>query len=74
MGDLVNLRRFRKARDRVERAEGAARNRAAFGRTRDERNASAGEVTRADAKLDAHRRDAPVHAAGDDAPGDGPAG
>lgn len=59
MGDLVNLRRFRKARDRTGRAEDAARNRVAFGRTRDERDAAAADVARADARLDGHRRDAP---------------
>lgn len=59
MGDLVNLRRFRKARDRAERAGEAERNRAASGRTRAEREASAGEAARAEAKLDAHRREAP---------------
>jgi hypothetical protein len=59
VGDLVNLRRFRKTRDRAERAEDADRNRAAFGRTRDEREASADEARRAKAKLDGHRRDVP---------------
>ena len=59
MGDLVNLRRFRKTRDRAEKADEAARNRAAFGRTRDEREASADATRRAEAKLEAHRRDVP---------------
>ena len=63
MGDVVNLRRFRKGRDRAGQAEAAAHNRAAFGRTREERDASADEAQRAAAKLDAHRRDPP---------GDGP--
>ncbi len=58
MGDVVNLRRFRKSRERAGRAEDAARSRAAFGRTREERDASAGEARRAEARLDAHRREA----------------
>ena len=58
MGDVVNLRRFRKARERAGRAEDAARNRAASGRTRAERDASADAAKRAAAALDAHRLDA----------------
>lgn len=59
MGNVVNLRRVRKARDRAEKAEDAARNRAQFGRTVSERDASADEVLRRDRLLDRHRLDSP---------------
>lgn len=59
MGDLVNLRRFRKARDRAAEAEGAASNRAAFGRARGERDTSEDERRRRDAELDRHRLEPP---------------
>ena len=59
MGEIVNLRRIRRARDRAVRAEDAARNRAAFGRAREERSASDEERRRQGATLDAHRRDVP---------------
>jgi hypothetical protein len=72
VGDLVNLRRFRKGRDRAGRAEDAARNRASFGRTREERDASADEAARAAARLDGHRRDAPPDDTGCGAPQGGP--
>ncbi len=64
MGDVVNLRRIRKTRDRAGRAEDAARNRAAFGRTREERDASADAATRAAARLDGHHRGGDRHAEG----------
>ena len=66
MGDIVNLRRLRKTRDRAGRAEDAARNRAAFGRTREEREASADAAIRAAAKLDGHHRGDGRHAEGRD--------
>ncbi len=72
MGDVVNLRRFRKARDRAEKAEGAARNRAAFGRTASEREAAAEERARRLQALDGHRLD-PARPGGEGAD-DGPAG
>ena len=59
MGDLVNLRRFRKARDRAAAAEEAARHRAAFGRAGVERDASEDERRRRDAELDRHRLEPP---------------
>ena len=65
MGELVNLRRARKLRDRAAKAEEAGRNRAAFGRTAAERDSSAAESARHEAALDRHRRDAPPDAPGD---------
>ena len=40
MGDVVNLNRYRKARERNEADSKAAANRAAFGRPKDEKQAS----------------------------------
>jgi len=40
MGDIVNLSRFRKARERKEAETKAAANRAAFGRPKDEKQAT----------------------------------
>ncbi|HEY5607854.1 MAG TPA: DUF4169 family protein [Alphaproteobacteria bacterium] len=40
MGDIVNLSRFRKARERKEAETKAASNRAAFGRPKDEKQAT----------------------------------
>lgn len=65
MGELVNLRRARKMRDRALKAEAADRNRAAFGRTAAEREGSAAEAARREAALDRHRRDPPPDVPGD---------
>lgn len=59
MGDVVNLRRFRKTRDRADKAVEAAHNRASFGRAAAERDAAAAERLRGDAALDRHRIDPP---------------
>ena len=40
MGDVVNLNRFRKSRERKDADSKAASNRVAFGRTKDEKQAS----------------------------------
>ncbi len=63
MGDVVNLRRFRKARDRADKAVEAASRRASFGRAAAERDTTAAERLRGEAALDRHRIDLP-----DDAP------
>jgi hypothetical protein len=55
MGDIINLRRARKAKTKVERDREAEANRAMHGRTRVERNQSGAEKRRADRKLDGHR-------------------
>ena len=65
MGEVVNLRRARKLRDRALKAEEAGRNRAAFGRTAAERDGSAAAAARHEAALDRHRRDAPPDAPAD---------
>ena len=60
MGELVNLRLARKARDRAAASEAAARNRASFGRSKAERKASTDDSERRDAALDAHRLQPPT--------------
>ncbi|MEH3157545.1 MAG: DUF4169 family protein [Sphingomonas taxi] len=52
MGEVVNLRLVRKARDRAEAAKVADANRAKFGRTKAEREAEAQAGARAERTLD----------------------
>ena len=56
-GDVVNLRRVRKARDKAANAASAAQNRVVFGRTKAERAATVAEAARVSAVLDAHKRE-----------------
>ena len=55
MGDLVNLRRVRKAKARADREAQAAARRAAHGRSAADRAASAAEVEKGQRFVDAHR-------------------
>lgn len=55
MGEIVNLRRARKARDRASAEAQAAQNRIAFGRTKAERKLSDAEKTLAERRLEGHR-------------------
>lgn len=57
MGDVVNLRRARKAKARVDAATTAAANRVAFGRTKAEREAAAAEEARRHKALDGAKRE-----------------
>ncbi|TPG56429.1 DUF4169 family protein [Sphingomonas glacialis] len=59
MGEVVNLRRARKARARDTAETTAAANRAAFGRSKCERATMAADVTRLDRDLDGARLDRP---------------
>jgi hypothetical protein len=52
MGDIVNLRDFRKARARAEAEARAAENRARFGRSKGERVQQANEEKRVRRELD----------------------
>ena len=61
MGDLVNLRRVRKGRERDERARQAEENRARFGRTAAEREGGAAAEAKAARHLDGHRLRSPGH-------------
>ena len=57
MGDVVNLKRFRKRSEREQAAKDAEANRARFGRSKSERAADARRARRADELLDQHRID-----------------
>ncbi|KTT70117.1 DUF4169 family protein [Sphingomonas endophytica] len=52
MGDVVSLKRARKAKARTDHEAQAAANRVAFGRTKAEKAADAREQTRREATLD----------------------
>lgn len=67
-GDIVNLRRARKAKARAESANEAAVNRARFGRSRLERVQAESAAVSANRHLDGHRlTDGAAHAtAGND--------
>lgn len=56
MADVVNLRTARKAKARDEAATTAAANRAAFGRTKAEKQRNAAEIARVAARLDGAKR------------------
>ena len=55
MAEIVNLRRFRKAKARSEGSAVADANRVRHGRTAAERRAEDGEAARRKAALDGHR-------------------
>ena len=55
--DIVNLRRFRKAKARAKHDREAAENRVAFGRTKQEEQNAKAEESLATATLDRHRRE-----------------
>lgn len=55
MGDVVNLRRARKARDRASAEAQAEQNRIAFGRTKAERKLTEAEKALAERRLEGHR-------------------
>ena len=57
MGDIVNLKRFKKRNEREASAKHAEVNRARFGRTKAERALDEARATRANDLLDAHRID-----------------
>ena len=57
MGDVVNLKRFKKRAARDHSAKQADANRARFGRTKTERTLDAQRATRASDVLDQHRID-----------------
>ena len=57
MGDVVNLKRFRKRGEREQAAKEAEANRVRFGRSKPERAADATRARRASERLDQHRID-----------------
>ena len=57
MGDIVNLKRFRKRAEREQSAKQAEANRARFGRTKSERVLDERRAERASHLLEQHRID-----------------
>jgi hypothetical protein len=57
MGEIVNLKRFRKRGEREQAAKEADANRARFGRSKSERAAETMRARRANEILDRHRID-----------------
>jgi hypothetical protein len=57
MGDVINLKRFKKRSEREQSARQADANRARFGRTKSERNLEQQRAERAGDLLDQHRID-----------------
>jgi hypothetical protein len=57
MGDVVNLKRFKKRIEREQSAKKADANRTRFGRTKSERVLDERRISRADELLDQHRID-----------------
>jgi hypothetical protein len=57
MGDVVNLRRARKQRDRRAKDDAAQAKRAAFGRSKSERELTAAQAQLENARLDSHKRE-----------------
>lgn len=55
MGDVLNLRRARKAKQRAEKEAAAAENRTRFGRTRADRDKAAAEAELSARQLDGLR-------------------
>jgi hypothetical protein len=55
MGDVINLKRFKKRSEREQAAKQADANRARFGRTKSERTADELRTSRAENLLDQHR-------------------
>ncbi|HUO00262.1 MAG TPA: DUF4169 family protein [Bradyrhizobium sp.] len=55
MGDVINLKRFKKRSEREQAAKRADANRARFGRTKSERALDELRTSRADNLLDQHR-------------------
>ena len=57
MGDVVNLKRFKKRAERHQSEQRAEANRTRFGRTKSERILDEGRADRASKLLDQHRID-----------------
>jgi hypothetical protein len=57
MGDVINLNRFRKGRDKAARSKEADANRRKFGRTKAEKTVEESEDARRKALLDGAKRE-----------------
>ncbi|HYI69645.1 MAG TPA: DUF4169 family protein [Skermanella sp.] len=60
MGDVVNLNRFRKAKEKAAREAQAAANRTRHGRTKDQRTREKDEAARIAKELEGKKIDDPV--------------
>lgn len=59
MSDPVNLNKFRKAREKVEKQQRAKENRAKFGRTKSEKTLDQARADKLKKLTDGHRRQDP---------------
>ena len=57
MGDVVNLKQFRKAKERAEKQKAAEENRAKHGRSKAERELQRAKDEKEEASLSGHQRD-----------------
>jgi hypothetical protein len=60
MGDVINLNRLRKAKEKAVREAQATANRARYGRTKEQRAREKDEATRTAKDLDSKKIDDPV--------------
>lgn len=65
MGEVVNLKQFRKAKERKEAESKAEANRLAFGRTKAERDTTKAERERDARRLEGHKLDDPENTSPD---------
>lgn len=59
MGDVINLRQFRKDKERAEKQKAAGQNRLSFGRTKTEKNLTQARNEKAEKQLDQSKLDKP---------------
>jgi hypothetical protein len=59
MGDVINLRQFRKSKARAEKEKSAAENRISFGRTKAEKDLTRARNEKADKMLDQGKLEKP---------------
>jgi hypothetical protein len=59
MGDVINLRLFRKQKERAEKQKAAEQNRLSFGRTKTEKNLTQARNEKAEKQLDQGKIDKP---------------
>lgn len=59
MGDVINLRQFRKNKERAEKQKAAEQNRISFGRIKTEKNLTQARNEKAEKHLDQSKLDKP---------------
>jgi hypothetical protein len=62
MAEIINLNKYRKAKQRAEAQAKAAENRAKFGRSKAQKKAEQDETQAQERKLDGHQREDPEEA------------